>query len=78
MKDNQEPGVQLVVCCVYIYIFFLFSPVDPDMFPRREVVKKEKSSEPSALAMLLAEHSKISANPFYKFSKFNGEVCWVV
>ena len=57
-------------------VFIVVALVDPEMFPRHEVVKREKQEhpEPSPLSVLLAEYSKISANPFYKFSKFNGEV----
>ena len=50
-------------------------PVDPEVFPRRPVnTKGSKDSEPSMLAVMLAEHNILSANPFFKYSKFNGEV----
>ena len=49
--------------------------VDPSLFPPQEVIKKPVETEPSLLSVLLAAYDKKSANPFFEYSKFNGEVC---
>lgn len=51
-------------------------PVDPEQFTRREVARKPRDAGPSYLSVMLAEHSKLSSNPFFDYSKFNGEVRW--
>jgi hypothetical protein len=48
--------------------------VDPTLFPPQEVTKKPVETEPSLLSVLLAAYDKKSANPFFEYSKFNGEV----
>lgn len=47
-------------------------PVEPDLFSRQEVVRKPKGT--SHLSVLLEQYSKLAANPFFEFGKFNGEV----
>ena len=65
-----------------LLFFFSSSPVDPTQFPRKEIPKRPKDPRPSTLALLLAEYNRRSANPFFGYSKFNGEVsylsCWVM
>lgn len=46
---------------------------DPEQFTRREVARKPRDAGPSYLSVMLAEHSKLSSNPFFDYSKFNGE-----
>ena len=48
--------------------------VDPSLFPPQEITKKPPDTKPSLLSVLLAEYNKKSANPFFEYSKFNGEV----
>ena len=69
----------LTIHSVYLLISLSLSlphsySVDPSLFPPQEVTKKPVESEPSLLSVLLAEYNKRSANPFFEFSKFNGEV----
>ena len=72
---------QVFITSPLLYIFSSF-PVDPTQFPRKEIPKRPKDPRPSTLALLLAEYNRRSANPFFGYSKFNGEVsclsCWVM
>lgn len=71
----MEPLVIQSAPLLPINLFFPpVSPVDPSQFPRQEIPKRPKDKEPSTLALLLAEYNRRSANPFFGFSKFNGEV----
>ena len=47
--------------------------VDKSLFKRQPIVKPRPSG-PSPLAVLLAEQTKRTSNPFFKYSKYNGEV----
>ena len=49
--------------------------VDPSLFQRKEIVPRAtRRSESSTLAELLAEYDKRSANPFFEYSRYNGDV----
>lgn len=59
---------------IYNYPFSLNFIVDPSLFPRKEIQKRPKETEPSRLSQLLAEYNKLSANPYFEYGKYNGEV----
>lgn len=46
---------------------------DPTLFPRQDIPERPKDTQPSTLSRLLVEYDKRSANPFFEYSKFNGE-----
>ena len=49
--------------------------VDRSLFQQKEVVPQAaRKAQTSTLAMLLNEYDKRSANPFFEYSRFNGDV----
>ena len=55
--------------CEFPYLL----PVDSSLFTRQPI-SKPVFTGPSPLAKLLAEQEKKVSNPFFQYSKFNGEV----
>ena len=70
----SDPNVLHVL--ISATFFCVSTPVDadPTLFPRQEIPQRSKQPEPSRLAQLLAEYSKLSANPYFEYGRFNGEV----
>lgn len=61
---------------VYPYTSFLHA-VDPSLFPHKPIVPRAaRKTESSVLAQLLDEYDKRSANPFFEYSRFNGDVSY--
>ena len=55
------------------------STVDPSLFQKKEVPPRvTKKKHASTLAVLLEEYDKRSANPFFEYSRFNGEVGTII
>lgn len=47
---------------------------DPSVFPHKEIVPRAaRKTQSSTLAALLNEYDKRSANPFFEYSRFNGD-----
>ena len=59
--------------CEFPYL--LLHVVDSSLFTRQPISKPVLTG-PSPLAKLLAEQEKKVSNPFFQYSKFNGEVSW--
>ncbi len=57
-----------------LHSFFTSSSVDTTLFPRQKIPQRSKDTQPSRLAQLLAEYNKLSANPYFEYGRFNGEV----
>ena len=61
-------------CIIDVRVFF-FHAVDRTLFPHKEIVPRAaRRTQTSTLAALLNEYDKRSANPFFEYSRFNGEV----
>lgn len=70
-EAGLEPGTKATVTLLFN---LPFSAVDPTLFPRQDIPERPKDTQPSTLSRLLVEYDKRSANPFFEYSKFNGEV----
>ena len=78
--------VQCIYCIVHIHVYstlyihtHLFPhAVDPSLFPHKPIVPRAaRKTESSVLAQLLDEYDKRSANPFFEYSRFNGDVSYI-